>query len=81
MLDAIGSGEIDAGFGYTLLALSIWALIWKGLALWKTANEKRKPWFIAILILNTLGILEIIYLALFQKKPWIKVKNFKLFKK
>ncbi len=44
------------------LALVIWSLVWKGLALWKAAQHESKNWFIAILVLNTLGILEIIYI-------------------
>ena len=52
----------------TLLILSIWALIWKGIALWKASKNGSKPWFIALLILNTLGILEIIYIFYFSKK-------------
>ena len=50
----------------TLLVLSLWTLLWKGLGLWFSAKNKQKGWFIAILILNTLGILPIIYLI------WIK---------
>lgn len=45
-----------------LVALTIWTLVWKGLALWRAAEKKSKPWFIVMLILNTAGILEIIYL-------------------
>lgn len=43
------------------IPLSIWILIWKGLALWKAATKKQLVWFILILIINTLGIFEIIY--------------------
>lgn len=43
-------------------ALALWSLAWKGLALWRAAEKKSKPWFIVLLILNTAGILEIIYL-------------------
>lgn len=45
-----------------LVALALWSLVWKGLALWRAAEKKKKPWFIILLILNTAGILEIIYL-------------------
>ena len=45
-----------------LVALALWTLVWKGLALWRAAEKKSKPWFIVMLILNTAGILEIIYL-------------------
>jgi len=39
-----------------------WSLIWKGLALWQSGGRRERNWFIILLILNTLGILEIIYL-------------------
>lgn len=51
-----------------LFALTSWSLVWKGLALWKAAKKKEVEWFLAILILNTLGILPIIYLILKKEK-------------
>lgn len=48
-------------------ALAVWSLIWKGFALWKAARNSQRNWFVAILILNTFGILEIIYLFYFSK--------------
>jgi hypothetical protein len=48
--------------------LIIWSLIWKGLALWKAARNGHQGWFIAMLIINTVGILEIIYILAFSKK-------------
>jgi methionyl-tRNA synthetase len=51
-----------------IMPLLAWSLIWKGFALWRSANNKSKPWFVAILILNTFGILEILYLFVFGKK-------------
>lgn len=56
----------------TLLVISIWTLIWKGLALWKSARKSHKIWFIAILIINTVGILEILYIYVFSKINWNK---------
>lgn len=50
------------------LLLAIWSLVWKGLALWRSAQRKDLWWFIIILIVNTVGILEIIYLFLTRKK-------------
>ncbi len=50
------------------LLLVAWLAIWKGVALWKAARIGSKPWFIAILILNTVGILEILYIFYFSKK-------------
>ncbi|MGI6042944.1 MAG: DUF5652 family protein [Methanosarcina sp.] len=47
--------------------LVLWEVFWKGIALWKAARESQKYWFIAILILNTVGILPILYIFLFKK--------------
>ena len=49
-----------------LIALLIWGLFWKGLALWNSARNTQKYWFVALLVLNTAGILEILYLFLFR---------------
>lgn len=55
--------------------LAIWSLSWKGIALWTAAKKNQIKWFIALLIINTLGILEIIYIYLFSKKQssWGKI--------
>jgi hypothetical protein len=50
--------------GLALLVLVAWSLVWKGLALWRAAKRGEKIWFIVFLIVNTAGILEIIYLFL-----------------
>ena len=62
-----------------LVVLFIWTIFWKGLALWTAADRKEKGWFIALLILNTAGILEIVYLFGFAKKTWSDIMA--LFKK
>lgn len=51
-----------------LLVLLIWTVIWKGIALWKCGRNNQIRWFIAILILNTVGLLPIAYILWFQKK-------------
>ncbi len=61
-------------------ALYIWAIIWKGLALWRSAKLEQKNWFVAILILNTLGILEVAYLFFFAKKR-LQLKELKFWEK
>lgn len=50
------------------LLLTIWSLIWKGIALWKSAGNKQRNWFIALLIINSFGILDIIYIFYFSSK-------------
>jgi len=44
-----------------LLAV-VWTLFWKGLALWHAGRRGDAWWFVILLVVNTLGILEIIYL-------------------
>jgi len=53
---------------WTLFLLLFWVLPWKGFALWRSAQNNQKWWFIAIFVLNTLGILPIVYLFYFSKK-------------
>ena len=49
-----------------ILAL-LWSLPWKGVALWKAARNNQIGWYIAMLIIQTLGALEILYIFFFQK--------------
>ncbi len=52
----------------------LWVLPWKGVALWKAARNSHKKWFIAIIIVNTMAILEIVYIFFFSKKKSLEVK-------
>jgi len=51
-----------------LIPFMLWSLVWKGLALWKAANKQQLLWFVLLLTLNTLSILEITYLLYFHRK-------------
>lgn len=53
---------------FLFIILIIWSLIWKGLALWKAARKGEKFWFIIFLVLNTVGIFEILYLYFLPEK-------------
>ncbi|MCL5004292.1 MAG: DUF5652 family protein [Patescibacteria group bacterium] len=48
--------------------LLVWSLFWKGLALWRAAGNREKVWFIFLFLINTLGILDIVYLILTKPK-------------
>ncbi len=52
--------------------LIVWSMIWKGMAMWKAARLSHKAWFIVILIVNTFGILDIIYIYFVAKKYTIE---------
>ena len=53
---------------WVLIAITLWVLPWKGYALWHAAKFSHKKWFIAILVLNTLAILEIFYIFVVVRK-------------
>ena len=53
---------------FLIIPLAIWIIVWKGTALWKAARNNSVPWFVVLLCVNTLGILEIIYIFYFSKK-------------
>lgn len=63
---ALGVSSTTALVG--LVLLMVWSLLWKGAALWSAARALQTGWFVAILILNTAGILEVIYFLFFKKK-------------
>jgi len=63
------------GVTVLLVVLIVWSLIWKGIGLWFAARNYQKGWYIAILILNTAGILEIIYLLFFRRDKQTETKS------
>ena len=48
--------------GGAIALLMLWTIVWKGLALWHAARRQERWWFLALLIINTVGLLEIVYL-------------------
>jgi methionyl-tRNA synthetase len=68
----LGASGSAFGFGTVLIAvlfivIAVWSLAWKTLAVWHAARNKQRLWMIALLLVNTVGVLEIIYLAWFRK--------------
>jgi hypothetical protein len=61
----------DLAFILFLFSIAmVWSLIWKGVALWKSARYGQTAWFVVLLVdFITISVLEIIYLAFFQKRP------------
>jgi uncharacterized membrane protein (DUF485 family) len=51
---------VSAALLFLALVIAIIAL--KGYALWYAAKRNEKGWFVALLVINTAGILELIYL-------------------
>lgn len=63
-----------------VIIAALWTIPWKGVALWKSARNGHKIWFIALLLLNTLAILEIIYIFFFSKKKSLSLEGNALYK-
>ena len=57
------------------IVISLWSLVWKGLALYKAGRHERKTWFILLLVVNTLGILEILYYFWLHKIDFSKLQD------
>jgi len=53
---------------WIFIVAGIWTIPWKGVALWRAAKNKSVAWFVVLLIINTLGILDIMYIFVFSKK-------------
>jgi len=58
-----------------LIPFIIWDAVWRGIALWKSGRNNQLAWFIALLLVNSLGILPIVYIAFFQNKDKDMEKN------
>lgn len=63
-----GTTEPAPGFLALVAVLAVWDVAWKGVALWKAARNGSTPWFIALLLINSVGILPIIYIFFFAQK-------------
>ena len=52
-----------------ILLVTIWETIWKMVAMWKAARNNHLAWFICIAVINTIGILPIVYILIYKEEP------------
>lgn len=71
--------EIANNYPWLILVAIVWNFTLKGFALWYAAQRKQHGWFIALIILNTLGILEITYFLGLRKRREIKAGRISLY--
>jgi hypothetical protein len=50
-----------------IFLLAIWSIFWKGCSLWHAGRRGQGWWFVVLLVINSVGILDIIYLFLVLK--------------
>jgi hypothetical protein len=63
-------GQLSTQLGisiWILVVIIIWSAVWKLIALWKSARKGHVAWFIILAIVNTVGILEILYFYIFSE--------------
>lgn len=48
--------------------LTIWTIVWKGIALWRASKNDQKYWFMFLLIVNSFSVFDLLYLFRFSKK-------------
>lgn len=58
-----------------IIILVIWSSVWKAIALWKAAKNDSKSWFVILFLVNTVGILEILYIYVFGKNAQQKIEK------
>ncbi len=60
-------GFLTGTLSMLLIPLAFWSVFWMGWALWKAAKNDSKVWFIVLLLVHTMGILDILYIFVFSK--------------
>lgn len=45
-----------------IIPLALFGIILKGMALWRASRRNEKWWFLALFVINSLGILPLLYL-------------------
>jgi len=50
-----------------IIILAIWDAVWKMIALWNSARNNHLAWFICIGIINSIGILPIVYILMHRE--------------
>ncbi|OGG13969.1 hypothetical protein A2773_03855 [Candidatus Gottesmanbacteria bacterium RIFCSPHIGHO2_01_FULL_39_10] len=56
-----------------VIPLVVWDISWKGVALWKAAQKKNKWWFIALLLINSAGLIPMVYIFIIDNRIKTKV--------
>ena len=72
-ISSMGFSSMSDGEAILFFIMTLWSLAWKGVALWKAAKNNDKYWYIGLLVINTVGILEIIYIFIFSNKKDKKI--------
>ncbi|XOB40955.1 MAG: DUF5652 family protein [Candidatus Nealsonbacteria bacterium] len=53
---------------WIIFLITLWTLPWKVVALWRAVKNNHRKWFVVLIVLNTLAVLEILYIFVFSKR-------------
>lgn len=68
---------------WIFLLIILWTLPWKGFALWRSARNNHLGWFVVLLVVNSLAVLEIFYIFIFGRNEFrqkLKQRTLNIFK-
>jgi hypothetical protein len=66
---------LEPAFIIFIVVLMIWDAVWKLIALWKSARNNHLVWFVLIAIINTVGILPIVYILMHRNKSILSTNS------
>ena len=72
-MSPFGFGIFGSVFFLIAALWLVFTVVLKGYALWNAAKLGKVWWFIALLVFNTLGILELVYIVFFLKNGRAKL--------
>ncbi len=55
-------------FPAIIAVVALWDGFWKAVGLWYALKNHQRNWFIAVFLINSIGILPLVYLKFYQKK-------------
>ncbi len=59
--------EIPTRLLVLIAVVAIWDMVWKLMAMWKAAKKNSVVWFIVLALVNSAGILPILYIYVFSE--------------
>ena len=58
---------------YWMIPLIIWSITWKAIDIWKAARNRQLGWFLVLFIINSAGLLPILYIYYYQRDKSPKI--------
>lgn len=71
-MESLDTFKLFAALVPILIVLAVWELTWKIIAMWKAGRNNHLTWFLCIALINTAGVLPIIYILLHRKKTEVQ---------